>query len=144
MTKIPNDSEQLLTHNLKNHNLKKHETKKQKWPPLLNTTPWVCAKNLFTHCLSEIVFVVNYSTSFVCTTWNTHVIVSLFSFLHAEWTALPDDIKTAWETVGYTEELWAGDGAVEANDSDFAELTEAQQAAVLAIGYTEESWNASE
>ena len=48
------------------------------------------------------------------------------------------------DSVGYTEELRVGDGAVEANDSDFAELTEAQQAAVLAIGYIEESWDASE
>jgi hypothetical protein len=66
------------------------------------------------------------------------------SFHHVEWTALPEDIQSAFVKLGYSEELWSSDGDSEANNSDFAELTEAQQAAALAIGYTEESWNADE
>ena len=71
-------------------------------------------------------------------------ILTLTSFFHTEWASLPSEIQAAYETLGYSEEVWNSDGEVESNKSDFADLSEEQQAAALAIGYTAESWDSEE
>eukprot|EP00521_Asterionellopsis_glacialis_P004040 CAMPEP_0195266402 /NCGR_PEP_ID=MMETSP0706-20130129/11991_1 /TAXON_ID=33640 /ORGANISM="Asterionellopsis glacialis, Strain CCMP134" /LENGTH=71 /DNA_ID=CAMNT_0040320991 /DNA_START=256 /DNA_END=471 /DNA_ORIENTATION=- len=59
-----------------------------------------------------------------------------------DWKELPIDIKVAFETLGYTEELWDADEEPEiCKEYDFDELSDEQKAAALKIGYTQETWD---
>lgn len=58
-----------------------------------------------------------------------------------DWTELPDNIKAALVTLGYTQAAWDSD-ADPLEDEDFVDLTPEQQAAAVVIGYTKETWDA--
>jgi len=56
------------------------------------------------------------------------------------WTDLPQEIQDSFIALGYSETLWDEGGEVASDDFDWAELTAAQLAAAVLIGYTEEIW----
>ena len=67
-----------------------------------------------------------------------------FQCIYIDWAELPEDVKAAWTTLGYTQELWDSDADAATEELEFEQLSEEQKAAALAIGYTEESWNTEE
>ncbi len=56
---------------------------------------------------------------------------------------MPTSIQEAYETLGFTSEIW-NTTAEETNISvlEFEELTKEQKDAVITIGYTKASWDA--
>lgn len=60
-----------------------------------------------------------------------------------DWEDLPVEIRKAYETLGYTEDIWEADGNPPSEDKDWKELSADEQAAAKKLGYKEKSWNAS-
>ena len=56
------------------------------------------------------------------------------------WIDLPDDIRQAYEILGYDEAIWEGEGEAYTEMIDWPDLTEEQREAALLIGYSEEDW----
>ncbi len=59
-----------------------------------------------------------------------------------DWSELPDHIKIAAETLGYTEKKWDGDKTPKACDKYWRKLTDEQKEAASTLGYTEKTWDA--
>lgn len=60
-----------------------------------------------------------------------------------DWKELPDNIKAAAKTLGFTKSIWDKDGKAPSEENEWEELTKEQQAAATTMGYTETTWNAS-
>jgi len=58
-----------------------------------------------------------------------------------DWGDLPEEIRQAYETLGFTEELWYNGGAAVC-ELYWDDLSEAEEEAAMTIGYTEALWNA--
>ena len=56
------------------------------------------------------------------------------------WADLPDDVQEAMAALGYTPEIWDGNGVSDADNLDWDELDEAELEAAEALGYDEEAW----
>ena len=59
------------------------------------------------------------------------------------WRAMPAEIQEHWRTLGWVQNSWESDAwpAPASADIDFADLSESQQLAARALGYTEQLWN---
>lgn len=59
------------------------------------------------------------------------------------WNEMTEAQRTHWQVLGWTGAMWAGDADPPASsDQDFADLSEDQQGAVRALGYSQEDWDA--
>lgn len=58
-----------------------------------------------------------------------------------DWDDLPEDQKKAAAVLGYTKEIWDGEGETPASEKDWEELTPAEKEAAKALGYTESKWD---
>jgi hypothetical protein len=57
------------------------------------------------------------------------------------WDDLDQTSKRHWIALGWNQDSWSGNGSPPASDS-FVQLSSEQQAAVLQLGYTQETWDA--
>eukprot|EP00555_Chaetoceros_dichaeta_P002533 CAMPEP_0198249046 /NCGR_PEP_ID=MMETSP1447-20131203/668_1 /TAXON_ID=420782 /ORGANISM="Chaetoceros dichaeta, Strain CCMP1751" /LENGTH=68 /DNA_ID=CAMNT_0043933579 /DNA_START=52 /DNA_END=258 /DNA_ORIENTATION=+ len=62
----------------------------------------------------------------------------------SDWGDLPEDVKAAATSIGYTEEIWAADGNTPLSDTAWTALTDEQRAAAEKLGYDEASWTDDE
>jgi hypothetical protein len=60
-----------------------------------------------------------------------------------EWQAMSDQQKTAWQALGWTEQIWESDTPAEpaSNSKAWAELSENEQAAARLLGYKAKTWD---
>lgn len=58
-----------------------------------------------------------------------------------DWKELPDEIRLAAETLGYTQRLWDKDKDTEISDNDWEELTTEQREAAKKLGYNQQMWD---
>jgi len=54
---------------------------------------------------------------------------------------LPQFVKQAAETLGYTSEKWNNDGSIPAEEKDWDQLSSSEQLAANVLGFSEQSWN---
>ena len=60
------------------------------------------------------------------------------------WDSLPDQVRKAYEVLGWTKELWANDGSVGTDVLDWVDLTDKEREAAGVLGYTEVTWDTCE
>jgi len=57
------------------------------------------------------------------------------------WEKLPVEVKSAAETLGYTQKKWDDDKTPKACDVYWRKLSDEQKEAATTLGYTEETWD---
>lgn len=107
-----------------------------------NVSDSVCGThNIVIFCLScRAVKAVNTQTSPPCTstpstTMGTRIADNL------DWKELSEEQLEAAKSLGYTQEVWDGNGTIPLENKGWQELSADEQAAAKTLGYDQQSWN---
>ena len=58
-----------------------------------------------------------------------------------DWDELPDNVREAATTLGYTKKIWDKDKKPASDDKDWEDLTPEERAAAQVLGYDERTWD---